>query len=266
MEFKDKIIGYIEGYKHLHFINHCLVNKDYGRLRDVYSISESDILKTLPYYVKYQLDDYYYYTKISDVIRLGPLVGGHRDLDLEAYVKGLYERNKLVWYREPVTIFDFMSGKKVLDFGCGGGFYTEIFRDLNCEVAPYDRPDIAKVANKWKPDLKVVSIEFEELLVSMKIFDVIWLSEVLHGKSLKARTELLLTLISNMKKGSIIVINELRPDTPLSKMFDYQMKIHCKGQLLKPMDIVHELDSIRGVVPFHYRDTAYHLIYAYKRR
>ena len=86
---KDKIIGYIEGYKHLQFLLYCLKRKDYNRLREVYTNEEVDFLTWLYFYVRYQENDYYLYTRLNNAIENGPLLSAPHDIDLEAYVKPL---------------------------------------------------------------------------------------------------------------------------------------------------------------------------------
>ncbi len=263
-DFKKEVVSYVEGYKHLNFIRYCL-RYNPMRLEAVYGKELTGILKTLHHYVRYQMNDYYLYTRIGEAINSGPLVVDHGSLDLEAYVKGIYERNKLVWYGvDYECVFDFLVQKDVLDFGCGGGFYTEIFKELDCRVLSYDKPDIADLTNKWKPEIQVVSPPFEALLPLVKEFDVVWISEVLHGKSLEGRTTLTGKIVSNMKKGGLYVINELKPDTPLSMIFDYQMKIHGDGKLLRPIDMIVEMERF-NVKYVDSMNTEYHTMLIFER-
>jgi len=233
----DKIISMVEGYKYLHFIDYCLTHKKYQLLEDTLGYTVTQLLKRIPNYIKYQLQDYELYKQIGKVIETGePLLISPHDIDLTAYVKGLDERNQLVW-REFNTLefFNFMDGLKVIDFGCGSGFYSEIFMDVGATCYMYDRPDIAKVVKDYKPHLTV-----HTELPTIAEYDVIWLSEVLHGKSAKDRERLLNSLVSSMQKGGKLAVNELKMYTSLSRMFEWQMRIHCKGELLTPESIIDE--------------------------
>ena len=263
---KDKIIGYIEGYKHLQFLLYCLKRKDYNRLREVYTNEEVDFLTWLYFYVRYQENDYYLYTRLNNAIENGPLLSAPHDIDLEAYVKGLYERNQLVWLGADVKkIFGFVEHKKVLDFGCGGCFYTEMFDKLGAITFSYDKPDIANIVKGWKPSICIYTKPLKELLPLMLTFDMVWLSEVLHSKEEKDRHLLLRDISSHTNNGTLIIINELKPHTILSQLFFYQMKVHTKGgKLLDRKDIHNAI----GLLPLSWKNTIvtdYHTIYIYQK-
>ena len=67
-----------------------------------------------------------------------------------------------------------------------------------------------------------------------------------------------------MEVGDTLAINELNPDTSLSQLFDYQMKIHCEGKLLTQQDIF----KITRKLPLKWYDTRmtkYHFIQLFKK-
>lgn len=264
-DVKDKVIGYIEGYKHIQFIMYCLERGDRSRLSEIYTPTEVHFLMMSYYYAKYQMDDYYYYTRLKEAIESGPLLNYPHDIDIEAYIKGIYERNSLVWLGQKMKeIFYFVKDKKVLDFGCGSGFYSILFDALGATTFSYDRKDVAEVVKKWKPHLHISTMPFAGLFDLIKDFDVIWLSEVLHGKSEKDREVLLRSLTIGMRPRATLAINELKPKTVLSQLFDYQMKIHCEGKLIDRKDIA----AMVEMLPLDWYNTIttdYHMIYLLRK-
>ncbi len=258
---RAKIINFVEGYKYLHFINYCLSHGKYRLLEDTLGPEAAIMLQKVPNYIKYQLQDYDLYSYIEEVIETGkPMLAKPHDIDLESYVKGIYERNTLLWSGEDKEeILGFAKGKLILDFGCGSGFYAEIFNAMGAATYLYDRAEIAKVMKTFKPNL-VVNTD----LTNIDKFEIVWLSEVLHGKNEKERRRLLNSLVTSMNKGQCIAINELKPDTPLSQMFHWQMKIHCEGEMLDPGTIIEEaIES--GLTMIDYASSTYHEILIFEK-
>lgn len=92
--------------------------------------------------------------------------------------------------RRIVTLLDFLAirdGEKILDAGCGEGFYTMIIGELwpNCEVYAFDYdPKILKAAQKWlgknNPKIHWQKGDITRLPYQDNFFDKIICTEVLE--------------------------------------------------------------------------------------
>lgn len=199
-------------------------------------------LMELNRFISYNQFCYPYWNNISECIdHRHPKIKGHADLNLEDYLIGLNQRNRLAWRNVKPSFFNFVEDKVVLDFGCGGCFYTDIFSSMAKKVFAYDKPEVASFIK----DVLLLRDGVVDIMDSSGFdnhtFDVIWVSEVIHGKSLQETKSLLKMLSTFLNKDGILIVNELLPGTPLSELFDIQMRIHTPGGKLYEIDEIKRL-------------------------
>lgn len=261
MNNSKEIFSLIQGYQKsalLFSINSLPDNERLMQLMRYYP-NEYLELSNLDKFINYHTFNYDLWKSIGYSMKTNiPVVKSHSDLNLEDYLIGLNQRNRLAWkdcdYQD---IFGFVKDKTVLDFGCGGCFYSDIFSSMANKVYCYDKPDVISFVKEkiiLREDKCSVIDDLEFL--SYTNVDIIWISEVIHGKGIDEVKDLLHFLKGYLKEGGIIVINELHPNTPLGELFDLQMKLHTKnGKLYKCDEIIKLFNKITLV-----KMSKYHLI------
>ena len=245
----DEILNTILGYRDIALLGAIMNKEDAVEWHsfDIFWPSFASELTRLQHYIKYEYFNYILWLKLmdckGDLSRIEQVIQSHSDLPIEDYVLGLKERNSLIWQDiDLLTEFKFMENKVILDFGYGSGFYSTYFVIKGGHVYGIEKPDIyAYVGNPVSNSL------FTPLTLLYKLpelIDIVWLSEVIHGKSEGEIIELIQHLKEHMKPESLLVINELKSNTPLSKHFNIQMKLHTSGGKL------YSMQNIIDLIPF----------------
>jgi len=222
-------------------------------------------LTQLQHYIRYEYFNYKLWLTLHDckegINKIEQVVHSHDDLPLADYVLGLQERNKIVWQGiDLIKEFDFMDSKRILDFGFGSGFYTFKFGTKANIVYGLEKQDVHDFYINNLLSLQPFNLSFvpcSDLLEIPYDLDVIWLSEVIHGKSEGEILELIPQLKHHLKVDGILVVNELKPDTALSKHFNVQMKLHTSGGKLYTMQDIIDLIPFQQIkilrdYPYHY--------------
>lgn len=239
---KEELLQQILGYRNLPImLSRCKQNVTYSKLE---------------HYLRYQMFNYQLYSRLPEHKESGkPLISGHQDLPLRDYILGMNERNRLIWEGYDMSeVLKFAIGKKVLDFGYGGGYYTDWFCHLCTEVYGIERPDVYAFveANIVLPE----NFHPFPCIENIPSVDVIWVSEVFHGKSENEINAMVGDFRVYFKKGVKLYINELRPDTVLSQYFTQHMQLHTpEGKLYTPADFARLIgwkDISYKEYPFHY--------------
>jgi len=260
----DKVIQAVEGYRNIYMLLYIMTIANEDKKQDLlqkYYPHLHRVLGDIPNYIKYQRQDAVtLWPSLAATMEYNlPLIAKPHNIDIEAYVRGLFERNTLVWQDQDWRKYlDFINpGKQVLDYGCGSGFYMTMFRQLtecNLDVWGYDRPEIVEVAKVLHEGLGSNLWAFIMDSKPTAKYDIVWLSEVVHGKDADGIKELMADVKPLVKEDGLVVIQELLPGTALSNLFDVQMKIHCKGKLIEPEDLPNEC----GIKPKWFRYSEYH--------
>ena len=239
----NEVLKTVLGYQksaYLFYINQLPLEEREALLKPIYKDMTRDLLK-LDKFINYGKFNYPLWESLEECVdRRIPKIHSHADLNLEDYLIGLNQRNRLAWSCINLNeFFSFAKDKKILDFGCGGCFYADIFSSMAQSVHCYDKPDVMEFIRAniiLRKDKCFLREDIE--LFNYEAFDIIWVSEVIHGKSKEEIRSLLRWLSMYLQPDGMIIINELLPDTPLSELFDIQMAIHTKGgKLYKPTEV-----------------------------
>ena len=239
----DKVFSIIQGYQESALLHSIVNNAPYDKrqelLKQYFPGLEKEI-NSLCRFISYHEFNYDLWKDIGDCLEgNNPKIHGHEDLDLSDYLFGLNQRNRLCWAGVNwEKYFDFCKDKVVLDFGCGGGFYSDLISSVAKKVFCLDKPEVInhiKDKIKLREDNCKLITDIDEI---QEPLDVVWVSEVMHGKKPIDIHNILLYTSEMMPDTGLTVINELLPNTPLGKLFDVQMKIHTNGGKLYTMDEV----------------------------
>jgi len=220
---------------------------------------EKYLYPELKHFLEYERFNYKLWTRIEQRFDTNkPIIKGHEDLPLKDYIKGLVERNKLIWQNyNMLKVLNFVKRKTVLDFGFGGRFYTEYFCQLAKKVIGIEKKDVYEYV---KENLYPISnfYPFSCFIPNNIKVDIIWISEVFHSDSYSEIHNTIHYLKNHLNEKGKIYINELRPDTILSYQFDIQMKLHTQnGKLYSPHEFV-QIISPKKVIS--YKKYLYHYI------
>lgn len=192
----------------------------------------AQLSERMPHFIEYQFNNMVKWTGLDNIIerRAEPKSAHENPGNLENYVRGLVERNEYAWSDHALAeALLFAKGKRVLDFGCGGGFYARAMCKTASEVYAYDRDPVIQIMNQWyKKPGNLVSLSDLPAGIS-EFFDAIWISEVLHGKNPSECAILLQDLKKMLKKDGILCINELQPGVPEAAHFEYNMLINGRS-------------------------------------
>lgn len=214
----------------------------------------------MPYYIRYQAMNMRKWINCFD--NDAEFTDVHGTDMLPLYVRGLDERNKFIWEDVNFNAWaSFVEGKTVLDVGFGAGFYSSKFCDLNpgSNVYGVEKKDVAQFVLKYMnmPDnFKILDIDYVYDLGP--IFDVIFFSEVFHGRSIAKITEMLDMYRGLLKPDGQIFINELWHNTPLGNLFSMNMLIHGKDGRLYTQKEMGRITQDAGYLAFTHKSTKYH--------
>lgn len=222
------------------------------------------IAKELPNYIMYQAANMRKWISCFDKgLGFGDV---HGTSMLPLYVKGLVERNQYIWSGTDFNSWAaFAKGKKILDVGFGGGFYARKFCELNPDLKVYgvEKRDVADyvMKNIVMPDNFII-LNMEEIKNLGPTYDVIFFSEVFHGRSVEQIKTMLGTYRSLLNEKGQIFINELWNETPLGDLFSMNMLIHGKdGRLYTQREMGRIAEDARLIALSH-KSTKYHWLIA----
>lgn len=257
MTDKYDIMGMMTGYRDLIVMNHIVTGKDDNLVKDI-PVQYRILAERMPHYIQYQYQNLikwlgYFKGKLpSDV---------HGTDLLPLYVKGLGERNKFCWFDVNMKEWcSFAMGKVVMDVGYGSGFYSRLFckcTNKGDSVYGIEKDDVADYVKKNIPlPDNFIRLDMGEVKNLSKGFDVIFLSEVLHGRTPEQIKTMVMTYAKHLRNDGIVVINELNQDTALGRLFSINMTVHNKGGKLYSEQ---EIKSILGFKSIEvYRTSEYH--------
>lgn len=186
---------------------------------------------------------------------------------LRNYVLGLLQENLLMeWdFRE---VAEYLAGKSILDFGCGGLSLLIKLATKGVRIAAYtgfDRKEVLDIATKDTELLEELSRDmFYTRYLSresqLKQYDTIWIGNVLHCKPREERESILACLDRHLRLEGHLIVSEVIPDTLYGDLFDLQM--HCRteaGGVIRPdklntlvSPLGYELRTLTTVNPIHY--------------
>ncbi len=255
---KDKVLQSILGYRDTALLGYIFAenteftSEKLALLKRYWPVESHELFK-LSHYIQYQVGNVMKWLQLQGIYESGkPIVNVHTHTPemLNNYILGLTERNRLIWKDEDMDeVLSFAQGKKVLDYGYGGGFYTSYFCKIAEEVCGIEQPDVAEYVNDYimLPDtFKDISLDVPDY---EQYFDVIFISEVLHGDSPEEIMGMLEWIKVMLKPGGLLVVNELWQDTVLGKLFDIQMKLHTTGgRLYSPQELGNIIGYPKGFV------------------
>ncbi len=255
---KDKVCQSILGYRDTALLGYIFAenteftSEKLALLKRYWPVESQELFK-LSHYIQYQIGNVMSWLQLQGRYESGkPYINVHIDKPgmLKNYILGLTERNRLIWKDENMEeILSFAQGKKVLDYGYGGGFYADYFCKIAEEVCGIEQHDVADYVNNYI----ILPDKFKDITLDDKnykqYFDVIFISEVLHGDSPEEIMGMMEYIKPMLKPGGMLVVNELWQDTVLGKLFDIQMKLHTKGgRLYSPEELGHIIGYPKGFV------------------
>lgn len=156
-----------------------------------------------------------------------PVLKDSHDIDYLPLLKSLSDfsdKDEMKKYLDKEKIN--VSGKKLLDLGGGLGSYSIIFKDLGAEVTYFDQRDIVSDAakNLYSKNIEIITGDFTKVL-PIKKFDIIFLSEVIHGKGEEELCDLFFRLRRNLKQDGILLIRDFMISNEEFYLFDLHMGI-----------------------------------------
>ena len=137
------------------------------------------------------------------------------------YYNKFYESNDFSYYSKEISVkllktigndLSLAKGAKILDIGCGAGFYTDLFRQIGYNPVGIDISQIAieKARSKY-PDLDFDVVDALNLPYDKKCFDVIFMSgcSVINTDNLNKIDEIIKYLLEYVTDtGTIVLIGE----------------------------------------------------------
>ncbi len=180
----------------------------------------------------------------------------HKGIPLEDYGRSMLELKNTTTFNID-KMRGLLKGRSVLDFGCGFFSMLNHFRDAKVKsYCGIDRPDVfqryffvkdgithsqqvlngcirtylGKRFDGMFDEFHAESIPTNDGLISFckrHVCDVIWLSEVIHGKDFVDNVVLLTILKQTLLPGGKIVIVEPKPGSPDGILFGIKMLVHC---------------------------------------
>ena len=199
------------------------------------------LLSYLPHYLRYCARQSHWLVNLAEALDTDRgLVAGHQDftsanLTIEDYVLGLFEENCLVMWDTNV-LNRLLGGRRILDFGCGGGFLYALCRQLGdpiLDYVGYDRPEVLAVARQLWGAAPETAPAFTSHLDPNDRFHVVWLANVLHSHG---DTFCQLLGEAALHASERIYIIEPHPGAAWTDMLGLQLRAHHKDAcLLSPM-------------------------------
>jgi len=168
------------------------------------------------------------------------------NLSAEIYTAAMFDKNAAMFTFFPLHLIIQQVKRilspdrilEVLDLGGGSGFYSAMFHLLDTHVTYMDRDPIAKLLPlKLASKIRVLNHEYipGETILN---YDIIFISEVLHGRSLTQQLNMLKALANRLKPGGALIINEVDPTAPniYAQYFQTRMDImtNNRGYVIAP--------------------------------
>lgn len=152
---------------------------------------------------------------LPESLRKGkPILKNTHDIDVQAYARGLTE-SYLLQPKKLHKIINLKGKIKMLDMGGGAGHYTILAAMNNPQLygTIFDRSEIIKITKqmirKYHLEKRISILEGDAIKSNWKGgYDVILLSNILHGKSESEVKQLLLKVFQTLTPDGRILINE----------------------------------------------------------
>ncbi len=154
------------------------------------------------------------------------------DFSLETYQKAMFLKNVLCFQKNPYKQFKIKSHTAILDIGGGLGFHFALFHTLSEHIWLTEKPDIIKMI------LNKTGIETHQICegpfprVLPRTYDIIHISEVLHGRTEKERQHWFNVIPTYLNKNGKLIITEVDPESEAlyGKLFDLRIKLMTNGE------------------------------------
>jgi len=162
-----------------------------------------------------------------------PVLGRPHDIQLEHYLIGLGQ----VAPKSFPFINDVGQPKNILDIGGGCGWATLLFRLYfpEAEIDLIEQEDVCWITRKYLlkalGDLSHISIirgRYPEVVYVNYGYDLIFISEVLHGRNRSEAEEILHTAFTRINPGGYIIVREYLAPTLFWHLFNLNMMLCTK--------------------------------------
>lgn len=146
------------------------------------------------------------------------------------YVNSMHETGQIFEHGDTLDVGQYVVGKRVLDFGCGSGFFYDQSIDWFESYVGFDRPEVFDRAFEFltrvNSDLRACVVVSPQILREEYTgwFDAIWLSQVIHSK--EDPIKFIQELEYLIKPEGTILVCGVREGSARSIGLNTQLRIH----------------------------------------
>lgn len=149
---------------------------------------------------------------------------------MSSYVNSMHETGQVFEHGDTLDVGQYVVGKRVLDFGCGSGFFYDQSIDWFESYVGFDRPEVFdhtfEFLTRINSDLRACVVVSPQILREEYTgwFNTIWLSQVIHSKEDPIR--FIQELEYLLKPEGTILVCGVREGSARSIGLNTQLRIH----------------------------------------